>query len=132
MQNSRLPGQHQWAVGYVGNLYTSQSSDPTELDLISWYLGNQTVRSSVRDSECTSDTIESGGFEVTCQLNNVTSQLVSTLIVRDELTSGDDGKVVRFEAEGMTDDFGKKEKSYVEVAITVKGIELFNTTLQNT
>ena len=61
----------------------------------------------------------------------MTSQLVSTLVIRDELTSADDGKVVRFEAEGMTDKFGKKEKSSVEVAITVKGIELFNTTLQN-
>ena len=119
MRNSRLPGQHTWAVGYYGDLYTSRVSG--ELDAITWHLGSRSVQSEIRDSECVSAAIENEVFDVTCQFDNVTSQLTSTLVMRDELTSEDDRVLVKFEAEGKTNEDGIKEKTSIEVIITVKG-----------
>ena len=114
-----LPGQHTWAVGYKGHMYTSKTSDANELDLITWHFGSDVIQLQVTGPTCTTD--DSELYDVYCY-DMATSQLTSDFYVNNELTSEDDQKVVKFEAEGVIDNDGTKDKASKEVVITVKGI----------
>merc|ERR1719376_754998 len=100
-------------------MYYSVTSDADELDLITWHFGGSTVQLQVRNSECTADDANELFF-VTCDFDSITSQLTSRLEVVNELTLEDDRKIVKFEAEGVIDSDGTKDKESKEVVITVK------------
>ena len=116
-----LPGTHTWAVGYKGVLYTSKTSDSDKLDLIVWHFGSDFVQLKVIDSECV---YEEGSwlYHITCCFDNVTSQLTSNFEAVYELTSDDNKKVVKFEAESKVGEDGTKDKTSKEVVITVEGV----------
>ena len=121
MESYQSPGQHTWAVGYDDVMYYSVTSDADELDLITWHLGSDIVQLKVIDSKCIAED-SNKMFNVTCGFDEMTSQLTSSFKVNNELTSEDDQKVVKFEAEGRIDNDGTKDKASKEVVITVKGI----------